>query len=190
MRLTCQSSRTSSFVSHLIQSGVCSLRFFATEQAVDRAAMRGGERHVCQFGEEKPLLVSVEPGRHWNIEDREMNAMMRERVGEKGERFGAGGRAGDGGQFPEAAPAGAGLLFEQEMASARDPGAIFAERDGFRAGSFDGKKLGIGGAAVLARGTEQALRLRGCAKKRAEFHERGGVETPASFWEQSFGGFP
>ena len=80
-------------------------------------------------------------------EDGEMHAVVREGINEEGERLGDGGLIGGRGEFPEAAPAGAGLLFEEKMATARDPGAVFAEGDSFGAGLFDGEQFGIGGAA-------------------------------------------
>ena len=81
-------------------------------------------------------------------------------------------------------------MFEQNAAAFYDPRTVFAERDGFCARSFDGEQFGVARAALLTHGAEQALRLRWDAEQRAEFHEGGGVETPAAFWEQCFRGTP
>ena len=139
-----------------------------------------------------------------------MHTMMRERVSEErkglgrcGSSFGglrASGRSkgrnlnrrwiGQRGQFPETAPAWSGLLFEENAASLHDPCAVFAERDGSCAGLFDGEQFGIAGAALLADGAEQALRLRGRAKKRAEFHEGGSVDASAACRKEIARGVP
>ena len=76
------------------------------------------------------------------------------------------------------------------MAACYDPRAVFAHGNGFGARLFDGEKLGVGSAALLAHGAEQALWFVRCAEERAEFHEGGSVEASAGFREQRFGGGP
>ncbi len=172
------------------KTGDSRLRVVASEHPFDRAAVRGGERDIGEFGEEEPLVRRAEPRGNGRGENGERDAVMRERVGEEGERFGDWRLLEQRGEFPQAAPAGAGLLFEENAAAAHDPRAVFAHGDGFRAGLFDGEKFGVGGAALLAHGAEQALRFIRRAEQRAEFHEGGSVDASAGFREQVFGGLP
>ena len=80
------------FVTDLIQNPADSdLRTIAPEHAFDRTPMRRGEGDVGEFGEEKPLLSSLESSWRGEVENRERHTMMREGIGEKGERFGDGG---------------------------------------------------------------------------------------------------
>ena len=139
----------------------------APEHSFDGAAVRGGERHVGQFGEEEPLLISLEAARGGDIENGQRHAMVREGISEEGQRFGDGRWAGQRGEFPQAAPACAGLLFEEDAASAHDPRAVFTHGDGLGAGFFNGEKFGVFGAAWLADGAEQALRFVWRAEERA-----------------------
>lgn len=173
------------------------LRAVAPEHALDGSPVWGGERDVGQLGEEEPLLISLEPAGCGEIENGERHAMMREGISEESERLGHRHLAiadrrwiGERGELPQAAPAGSGLLLQEDAATAGDPRAVFAHGDGFGARFFDGEEFGISRAALFADGAEQALRLVRRAEERAEFHECGGVEASAGFGEEVFGRFP
>ena len=98
--------------------------------------------------------------------------MMGERVGEKGERIGECRLFGKCGQFPQAAPACAGLLFEQDAAAFHDPGAVFAECEGLGAWLLDWEQFGIDRAALLAHGAAQALRFGHSLVQHPSFHQK------------------
>ena len=111
--------------------------------------MWGGEGHVSQLGKEEPLLRSDESRGRGSGENREMHAVMSERVSQEGERLGECGLFRERWQFPQTTPACSGLLFEQNAAACHNPRAILAEGDGLGARLLDGKEFGIARAAFL-----------------------------------------
>ncbi|MEY2599668.1 MAG: hypothetical protein RLZZ142_1927, partial [Verrucomicrobiota bacterium] len=112
--------------------------------------------------------------------DAEGDLVMGERVGglEDGSE-GWGG--GEGGEFPEAAGAASGVLFEQQGVVVEDPGGVFLKRDDLAARGFARDGLRVLGVAVGGDGAVVAAGLARGAEEGPKFHQGGVVGAPAGF---------
>ena len=106
-------------------------------EAADGAFVRGGQGDVVDGAERHPALRRLQRGKRVGRKDAEGDAMVGERVVEGEEQSRVRGAGGEDGEFPQAAPARTGLLFQQKLAITNDPGAVFGESDRFPTWFFD-----------------------------------------------------
>ena len=101
----------------------------------DRAAMRGGEGDVVHSNERNPLLPRCESRDLGRREHAQRDPVVREWIVEGEQQFRFRAALGELRQFPEAAPAWAGLLLQEQPALIDDPGAVLGQGHSFTATS-------------------------------------------------------
>src|SRR5207249_5686657 len=120
---------------------VCAAIQIEVLKSQDGPPVRRGEGDFAERGEWVPRLVLTEMDRRGLGEDVQRDAMVRERVIECEQELRI-GRGRKRGELPQAAPSGAGLLFQQDAPAPDDPSAVLGKKRGFSARLFSRERFG------------------------------------------------